>query len=69
MAITLDYLRTMMTFQKELLDNCVKTVADLTTLETAKGPSQAKLEEIEVDNLELRKEVRRFGRMSSYSPN
>ncbi len=43
--------------ENELLDDYLKAVPDLTILEVVKGPSLAKLEELEKDNLELRKEL------------
>jgi len=42
---------------QELLQDYLKAVPELTILEQVKGPSLVKLEELEKENLALRKEV------------
>ena len=43
--------------EEELMDDYTKAVADLTILEIVKGPSLAKLEALEKESVELRKEL------------
>ena len=43
--------------EEELMDYYAKAVADLTILEIVKGPSLAKLEALEKESVELRKEL------------